>query len=151
MCIRDRYKDNLEKRSAAQQELFKKNNYNPAAGCLMMPLQMPIFVGLYRGLSVDIGLRQAPFFEGMSWCSNLAGPDKFWHWENTVPTFMGSPEGFLGPFLNVLPFVTVVLFLVQQILFTPPPQDENQATQQQVMKFMMISVSYTHLTLPTKA
>ncbi len=136
--IADKYKDNLEKRSAAQQELFKKHKYNPLVGCFMMPLQMPIFIGLYRGLSVDIELRQAPFFEGMSWCSNLSGPDEFWYWEKVMPAFLGSAEGFLGPYLNLLPFVTVLLFLVQQVLFTPPPQNETQATQQSVMKFMML-------------
>jgi YidC/Oxa1 family membrane protein insertase len=40
-----------------------------------MPLQMPIFIGLYRGLAIDIALRGAPLIPGIAWCSNLAGPD----------------------------------------------------------------------------
>ena len=74
--IADKYKDDLEKKANAQRELFAENNYNPFAGCLVMLFQFPIFIGLYRALSVDIALRQAPFFPGMEWCANLAGPDQ---------------------------------------------------------------------------
>ncbi|MGI9519943.1 MAG: YidC/Oxa1 family insertase periplasmic-domain containing protein, partial [Pirellulaceae bacterium] len=74
--IAEKYKENPEKRIQAQRELFAKYNYNPLGGCMLMFLQLPIFLGLYRGLSVDIALRDAPLFPGMSWCSNLAGPDK---------------------------------------------------------------------------
>ena len=44
----------------AQQELFRKHNYNPFGGCLPVFVQLPIFVGLYRSLMVDVELRQAP-------------------------------------------------------------------------------------------
>ena len=40
----------------AQQELFRKHNYNPLGGCLLAFVQLPIFVGLYRSL---IGRRRA--------------------------------------------------------------------------------------------
>ncbi|MEM7313028.1 MAG: YidC/Oxa1 family insertase periplasmic-domain containing protein [Planctomycetota bacterium] len=136
--IAEKYKDNMEKKAQAQRELFAKHNYNPLAGCPLMLLQFPVFVGLYRALSVDISLRQAPFFPGMSWCSNLAGPDQFMYWEKFVPPFLSDPTGWLGPYLNVLPLITCFLFILQQKLFTPPPQDEQQEMQQQVMKFMMV-------------
>ena len=136
--IADKYKDNMEKKAQAQRELFAKHKYNPLAGCPLMLMQFPVFVGLYRSLSVDISLRQAPFFPGMSWCSNLAGPDQFWHWQGVVPEFLSAPTGWLGPYMNVLPLITCGLFILQQKLFTPPPQDEQQEMQQQVMKFMMV-------------
>ena len=69
--INDKYKDDMEKRAKAQRELYQKHNFNPLAGCLPMFLQIPIFIGLYRGLSVDIELRQAPLIPGIQWCSNL--------------------------------------------------------------------------------
>jgi YidC/Oxa1 family membrane protein insertase len=103
-----------------------------------MFLQLPIFIGLYRGLSVDILLRQAPLIPGISWCSNLAGPDKLVYWANVIPAFLSNPTGWLGPYLNVLPLVTCVLFLLQQKMFTPPATDEQQKMQQQVMQFMML-------------
>ena len=138
--LTEKYKNDMEKRAQAQRELFAKHKYNPFSGCLVMFIQMPIFLGLYRGLSCDIALRQAPLIPGLNWCSNLAGPDKFWNWQGVVPDFLTNPYGILGlgPFLNVLPIVTVALFLMQHKLFTPPPQDEQQEMQHKVMKFMML-------------
>ena len=46
--IAEKYKDDMQKRAAAQSELFKKNNYRPLGGCLLMFVQLPIFIGLYR-------------------------------------------------------------------------------------------------------
>ena len=102
------------------------------------------FPGLYRGLSCDIALRQAPLIPGMSWCSNLAGPDMFWHWKGIAPDFLTTPVGSsgLGPYLNILPLFTVVLFIAQQKLFTPPPQDEQQKMQHTIMKFMMVFMGF---------
>ena len=42
------------------QELYRKNNINPLGGCLPLFLQMPVFIGLYRALLVDVELRQSP-------------------------------------------------------------------------------------------
>ncbi len=140
--IAEKYKDDMAKRSQAQQDLFRKHKYNPFSGCLVMFLQLPIFVGLYRALSVDIRLRQAPLIPGLTWCSNLAGPDRFWHWEKYLPPFLSAPSGWLGPYLNILPILSIVLMIIHQKLFTPPPQDEQQRSQQQVMKFMMIFMGF---------
>ncbi|MFM7413901.1 MAG: hypothetical protein ACKO6E_11945, partial [Planctomycetota bacterium] len=53
------------------------------------------------------------------------------------PAFLAAPEGWLGPFLNLFPVLTIGLFLWQQKLFMPPPMDEQQRMQQQVMNYMM--------------
>src|SRR5690606_13170210 len=68
--ITEKYKNEVEKRTKAQQELFRKHNYNPMGGCLMMFIQLPIFIGLYRSLMVDVELRDAPLFSNaIRWCS----------------------------------------------------------------------------------
>ena len=61
--ITEKYKSNLEARTKAQQELFRKHNYNPLGGCLPVFMQLPIFIGLYRSLTVDVELRQAPLIQ----------------------------------------------------------------------------------------
>lgn len=149
--ISDQYKDDPEGRLKAQQELFKKHNFNPVGGCLMMFIQLPIFLGLYRALAVDFQLRQAPLIPGISWCSNLAAPDQFLYWADWMPEFVSRPTGFmsLGPYLNILPLATVALFLVQQKMFMPPPQDEQQAMQQRVMSFMMIFMAIMFFKVPS--
>lgn len=139
--IYEKYKNDLEARTRAQQELFRKHNYNPLGGCLIIFLQLPIFVALYRALMVDVELRQAPLLsEAIRWCSNLSAPDMFYDWSRLMPEFVNRGQGFfgLGPYLNVLPILTIALFLWQQKKMMPPPADEQAAMQQKVMTFMMV-------------
>ena len=87
--IADRYKDDMEKRASAQRDLFKNNKYNPFGGCLLMFFQLPIFIGLYRGLSVDIALRDQPLIPGLNWCTNLAAPDQLFLLERLLAELFG--------------------------------------------------------------
>ena len=136
--INEKYKTKPEERTRATQELFRKHKYNPLGGCLLMFLQLPIFIGLYRALMIDVELRQAPLIPGMRWCSNLAAPDMLFRWDGVLPGFLASETGWLGPYFNVLPLITVGLFLWQQKMFMPPPADEQAALQQKMMQYMMI-------------
>ena len=113
-----------------------------------MFLQLPIFIGLYRCLSVDIELRQAALIPGLHWCSNLAGPDMAWHWQGILPDFLASETGWLGPYLNILPIVTIVLFIWQQKMFMPPATDEQTRMQQKMMQYMMIFMGVLFFKVP---
>ena len=133
--IQEKYKKDMEARTKAQQDLFRKHNYNPLSGCLVLFFQLPIFIALYRLLSVDIELRQAPLIhESVRWCSNLAAPDMLLNWTPFVPAFVSN----WSPYFNILPIFTIVLFIMQQKMFMPPPTDDQQAMQQKIMKYMMI-------------
>ena len=126
--INDKYKDDMEGRLKAQRDFQKKVGFNPMAGCLPAFLQLPIFIGLYRCLSVDLELRQATFKSSWQWASNLAGPDQFYYWGDWLTDyFSGRGTGWLGPYFNILPVAVVILFLIQQKMFMPPPTDEQQA------------------------
>lgn len=138
--LADKYK-NPEERMRAQRDFFRKHNYHPLSGCLPALVQLPIFLGLYRSLAVDIELRQAPLIsESIRWCSNLGAPDMLWYWRQLIKINFLTDEaaGWLGPYLNVLPLVTIALFIVQQKMFLPPPTDEQSAMQQKMMQYMMI-------------
>jgi YidC/Oxa1 family membrane protein insertase len=139
--INEKYKDDLQKKSQATQELYRKNKINPVAGCLPMFLQLPIFMGLYRALMVDVELRQSPFFgQSIRWCSNLAAPDMLWNWSSIMPEFVTKAQGLLGlgPYLNIFPLITVCLFLVTQQMTMPAPTNEQGAMQQKMMKYMTL-------------
>lgn len=139
--IQEKYKNNLEARGKAQQELFKKHNYNPAGGCLLVFLQLPIFVGLYRALMVDVELYQAPLItQAIRWASNLAAPDMLFDWSGFMPAFISGGVGMfgLGPYFNLFPVISIILFLWQQKRMMPPPTDEQSAMQQKIMQYMMI-------------
>lgn len=152
--INEKYKGKPEDRTRAMQELWRKHNYNPFSGCFVLFLQLPILIGLYRSLMIDVELRQAPLLgKSIAWCSNLAAPDMLAHWKDWafMPQFITAYKGFgsLGPYLNILPLFTVALFLWQQKMFMPPATDEQTRTQQKMMKYMSVLIGYMFYTVPS--
>jgi YidC/Oxa1 family membrane protein insertase len=147
--VKDRYPDDALKQHNEVQALYKKHNFNPFGGCLLVFIQLPIFIGLYRCLSVDIELRDAPLFPGWAWASNLAGPDKLFYWKDfTWDIISHEADGWFGPYFNVFPLITVALFLVQQKLFTPPATDEQTKLQQQMMTYMTVFMGIMFYKVP---
>jgi YidC/Oxa1 family membrane protein insertase len=147
--IKERHPDDPLKQHQAVQELYKKHDFNMFSGCLPVFIQLPIFIGLYRCLSVDIDLRDASLIPGLAWCSNLAGPDRLFYWKDWMPAFIADEaDGWLGPFFNVLPLVTVALFLVQQKMFTPPATDDQTRMQQQMMTYMTVFMGVLFYKVP---
>ena len=147
--IADKYKDDMEGRLRAQRELQQRVGFNPMAGCWPMFLQLPIFIGLYRLLSVDIELRQAAFASWTSWASNLAAPDMLSYWGNWLWGYLsGRGTGWLGPYFNVLPIFVMVLFLLQQKLFMPPATDEQTRLQQKMMSYMTLIMGLFFFRVP---
>ena len=144
--IKEKYKSDTPKQSSEMQELYRKHKINPLAGCLPMFIQLPIFVGLYSALMADVELRQAPLLgEAIRWCSNLAAPDMFFDWSSIMPATVTRGETMLiglGPYLNVLPLVTVALFLLQQKMFMPAAATEQAEMQQKIMKYMMLFMGF---------
>jgi YidC/Oxa1 family membrane protein insertase len=150
--IKEKYSKDPAKQSQAMQELYRKYNINPLAGCLPMFIQLPIFVGLYRSLAVDVELRQAPLIsDSIPWCSNLAAPDMFLNWSSVMPDFINSGDGFfgLGPYLNILPLITIALFILQQQMFMPEPANEQAAMQQKMMKYMSGFIGFMFYKVPS--
>ena len=147
--INEKYGSDLEKKSAATQALYKKYKFNPLSGCFMMFFQLPIFYGLYKALNVDIALRDQPFIPGIQWCSNLAAPDQFLNWQSWMPSWIASETGYLGPYLNILPILTMFLFILQQKLFTPPATDDQQKMMQKMMMFMMLFMGFMFFKVPS--
>jgi YidC/Oxa1 family membrane protein insertase len=146
--IKEKNPDDPMKQHAAVQDLYKKHKFNPFGGCLLVFIQLPIFIGLYRCLSVDIDLRDASLIPGLSWASNLAGPDALLHWKDYLWSMLADESGYLGPYFNILPIITVVLFLIQQKLFTPPATDEQTQMQQKMMTYMTVFMGFMFFKVP---
>ncbi|MEM1226148.1 MAG: YidC/Oxa1 family insertase periplasmic-domain containing protein [Planctomycetota bacterium] len=147
--ITEKYKDDMEGRLRAQRELQKRVGFNPMAGCLPMFLQLPIFIGLYRTLSVDIELRQEAFMSSIPWASNLAAPDMTSYWGDWLWDYLsGRGTGWLGPYFNLLPLLVVVLFLAQQKMFMPPATDEQTAMTQKMMNYMTLVMGLFFFRVP---
>ncbi|MDR1494146.1 MAG: YidC/Oxa1 family insertase periplasmic-domain containing protein [Planctomycetaceae bacterium] len=152
--ITEKYKDDMQARSKAMQELYRKHHFNPLGGCLPLLIQMPILFALYKALSVDVELYGASFLgNSVRWCSDLAAPDQFYDWSRFWINIgwsgfnTGTSSGFwgmfaLGPYFNILPILAVVLMLVHQQIMTPPPTTEQEKSMRRMMKFMMIFMAF---------
>ena len=149
--INELYKDDMEKRAKGMQELYAKHNFKPLSGCLPMFIQLPIFIGLYRCLSVDLSLRQQPLLPwGIEWASNLAGPDQLLNWSSWMPEIIsGRGIGWLGPYFNILPMVTVGLFLLQQKMLMPKATDDQTRMTQNMMQVMTIFMGVMFFKVPS--
>ena len=147
--LKEALKEDPRKMMAAQQMLMKKAGINQFAGCLPALIQLPIVIGLYRCVSVDVGLRQQSLFPGWDWCSNLAGPDMFNDWQSWMPEFIaGRGSGWFGPYLNILPIVTISLFIIQQKVLMPKATDEQTRVAQQMMMVMTIMMGVLFFKVP---
>ncbi|WP_029921043.1 membrane protein insertase YidC [Nevskia soli] len=73
--LRERFGDDRERLNKAMMELYKKEGFNPLAGCWPLLVQMPVFFALYWVLAQSVELRQAPF---ILWMQDLSGPDQYY-------------------------------------------------------------------------
>lgn len=73
--IKERYGDDRERMSKAMMDLYKKEGFNPLAGCWPLLVQFPVFIALYWVLLESVELRQADF---ALWINDLSAPDPFY-------------------------------------------------------------------------
>lgn len=128
--LREIYKDNAIGLQKAIGEMYKKEKINPITGCLPILLQLPIFISLYKVLSIALEMRFAQFF---GWIKDLSAPDP-----TSVFNLFGmihwTPPSFL--MIGALPLLMGITMLVQQQL-NPQPADPTQAKVMRVMPFIM--------------
>ena len=105
--------------------MYKKEKVNPAAGCLPILLQIPIFFSLYKVLFVTIEVRHAPF---IGWIKDLSAPDpsSILNLFGLLPFSPPGPESFLVIFsIGVYPILMGITMWLQQKL-NPAPTDKTQ-------------------------
>jgi len=120
--LKERIGDDKKMMQQEMMALYKKEKVNPAAGCLPIILQIPIFFSLYKVLFVTIEMRQAPF---IGWIHDLAAPDptSFMNLFGLIPYEIPA---FLAIFsIGVFPILMGVTMWMQQKL-NPAPTDPTQ-------------------------
>ena len=121
--IKERVGDDKQKLQQEMMALYKREKANPAAGCLPILVQIPIFFSLYKVLVVTIELRHAPFY---GWITDLSAPDPS-SWMNLFGLLPYEIPGFLGLLsIGVLPVLMGITMWLQQKL-NPAPTDPTQA------------------------
>jgi YidC/Oxa1 family membrane protein insertase len=73
--LKDRHGDDRERMQKAMMDLYKKEGFNPLAGCWPLLVQFPVFIALYWVLLESVELRQAPF---ALWLQDLTSPDPYY-------------------------------------------------------------------------
>ena len=145
--LRERFKDDKARLNQEMMALYKREKVNPAAGCLPILVQIPIFFALYKVLFVTIEMRHAPFF---GWIHDLSAPDPtsilnlFGLLPYTVSGMLDSlPQIAHGPLqilgIGVWPIVMGITMWLQQKL-NPAPPDPVQA---RIM--MMLPIVFTFM------
>ena len=59
--IKDKYKEDKQQQQKEIMKLYKLNKVNPAASCLPILIQIPIFFSLYKLLLLDLSMRHSGF------------------------------------------------------------------------------------------
>jgi YidC/Oxa1 family membrane protein insertase len=116
--IRERLKENKEEQGKELMALYAKEKVNPAASCLPLLIQLPIFIGLYQALSRGLHTLNFDLLYGF-----VAHPNVI----NT--TFLGSidltkPSYVLAIVAALIQFVqTKQLLKPPAATVTPPPTE----------------------------
>jgi YidC/Oxa1 family membrane protein insertase len=123
--IREKYKNNPNKVRNETVKLFKQYRVNPAAGCLPIFVQIPIFFGLYFMLRTSSELRFAHFL----WIRDLSVADTIAH---------------VGRFpVNILPFVMYLTMALQMHMTPMPSADGSQKIMLKLMPIVFLICCYS--------
>ncbi len=128
--LRDKCGDDKMRFNQEMMMLYQREHINPAAGCLPMLIQIPVFFSLYKVLYISLELRQAPFY---GWIRDLSAPDP-----SSVFTLFGLLDWSVPSMINigVWPVLMGVTMWLQQLM-NPKPADKTQATIISMMPVMM--------------
>jgi YidC/Oxa1 family membrane protein insertase len=125
-ALKERAGDDKQKLQKEMMQLYKDKKVNPAAGCLPILIQIPIFFALYKVIFVTIELRHAPFF---GWLRDLSAPDpsSLFNLFGLLPWAAPAQGTILALiFIGVLPILLGITMWLQQKL-NPAPTDPTQA------------------------
>ncbi len=106
--LKEQYGDDKQKLQAKMMDLYKKEGFNPLAGCWPMLVQMPVFIALYWVLQGSVELRHAPFMLSID---DLSAPDPYY----------------------ILPAVFRITMFIQQKLTATVTMDPIQQRMMQIM------------------
>lgn len=163
--IKEKFKDNEDLKNRATAKLFEDSGTNPLSGCLFSLAQIPVFLGLYRGITLLA--KEGKIDEPFLWIPTLAGPV-------SPPTYRGLewltegwtfPEGSIPvPQLGwetTLAFLVmpVVLVLGQKLTMTvlSPDSDTSKMSDEEreqfersqgILKFLPLLIGFFSLQVP---
>ena len=139
--IKERVGDDRQKLQQEMMGLYKKEKVNPAAGCLPILVQIPVFFALYKVLFVSIEMRQTPF---LGWIKDLSvqDPTSIFNLFGLLPYSTSILPDFLN--IGIWPLLMGVTMFLQQRL-NPTPPDPIQA---KIFAWMPVAFTFLLATFP---
>ena len=133
--MREDFGDDRAKLNQEMMALYKTEKVNPAAGCLPILLQIPIFFALYKVLYVSLEMRHAPFY---GWIKDLSAvdPTSIFNLFGLLPYSVDMLPSFLA--IGIWPILMGISMAIQMRL-NPPPPDPIQA---KIFQYMPIFFTF---------
>ena len=132
-AIQERFKDDKPRQQQEILKLYQSEKVNPAAGCLPIVLQIPVFYALYKVLVVSVEMRHQPF---ILWIKDLSAADPLTP-VNLFGLLHFTPPAMLA--IGVLPIlVGTTQFLSMKL--NPQPMDPTQAQMFAIMPWFLVFI-----------
>nr|MBA3835532.1 membrane protein insertase YidC [Sphingomonas sp.] len=132
-AIQEKYKDDKPRLQQETLALYKAEKINPAAGCLPILLQIPVFYALYKVLMVSVEMRHQPF---VLWIKDLSAPDPM------TPVNLFGLLDFMPPAFLAVGVLPILVGVTQWISFklNPQPTDPVQAQIFAIMPWVLVFI-----------
>ena len=122
--LKTAHKNDSKRLQAETMKLYKEHGINPASGCLLLLIQMPIIYGLYAVLNKVVHLPAAKVVSEINSILYFKAIHLTHTWN---PSFFGLPLGDspsqlisgIGPLILLVPIITGVLQFAQSKMMLP--------------------------------
>ena len=132
-ALQERFKNDKQRQQQEMLKLYQEEKINPAAGCLPILLQIPVFYALYKVLMVSVEMRHQPF---VLWIKDLSAPDPLTP-VNLFGLLPFTPPAMIA--VGVLPILVGVTMWLQFKL-NPQPMDPVQKQMFAIMPWVLMVV-----------
>jgi YidC/Oxa1 family membrane protein insertase len=132
-AIQERFKDDKQRQQQEILKLYQAEKINPAAGCLPIVLQIPVFYALYKVLLVSVEMRHQPF---VLWIKDLSAPDPL------TPVNLFGLLHFTPPAMLAIGVLPILVGATQwlSMKLNPQPMDPAQAQIFAIMPWALVFV-----------
>ncbi|MFZ4826330.1 MAG: YidC/Oxa1 family membrane protein insertase [Phototrophicaceae bacterium] len=141
--LQEKHKNDRDALAQEQMKLYQENGINPASGCLVMFIQLPIFIGLYQAIIFALAATPLQLLD-MSGRLLIPGLTSQIPLQNTwLGMDLTLPPTANPIYAMALPLLVVVTTWAQSKLTlpaTPPPADGEQPDQAVAMQQSMTTM-----------
>lgn len=132
-AIQERYKDDKARQQQEILKLYQSEKINPAAGCLPILIQIPVFYALYKVLLVSVEMRHQPF---VLWIKDLSAPDPL------TPINLFGLLHFTPPAMLAIGVLPILVGATQwmSMKLNPQPMDPAQAQVFAIMPWFLVFI-----------